>query len=229
MSPGFRGFDRPPKAASAWKRAIAIALVCTGLALLASSDALYSFVLRSVDLAESVIVAHPIWGISLFIILSALSAMLAFFSTAVITPVAVRTWGEPLSIVFLWAGWMIGGLCAYSVGRLLGRPVVRYITSPGALERFEQRISTRAPFGLVLLFQIALPSEVPGYVLGLVRYTFAKYLLVLAIAEIPFAVGTVYLGASFLERRTVLLIAIGITGALFCGWAFHALQKRLSA
>jgi uncharacterized membrane protein YdjX (TVP38/TMEM64 family) len=100
-------------------------------------------------------------------VFSALSAMIAFFSTAVITPIAVETWGAGASIALLWTGWMLGGVCAYGIGRSLGRPVVRALTSHDALDRFENRISSRAPFGLVLLFQLAMPSEVPGYVLGI--------------------------------------------------------------
>jgi uncharacterized membrane protein YdjX (TVP38/TMEM64 family) len=151
----------------------------------------------------------------------------AFFSTAIITPVAVRTWGELASFVLLWSGWLLGGICAYALARSLGRPIVRTLASEAALARFENRLSARTPFGLVLLFQMALPSEVPGYVLGLVRYPFVKFVCALSIAELPFAVGTVYLGASFLQRRTVLLISIGCAGALLSVLALHRLKRRL--
>jgi uncharacterized membrane protein YdjX (TVP38/TMEM64 family) len=212
-----------------WRHALTLGLLIAALAALASSDAAHQVFLRLVESAERVITAHPTLGASLFILFSALSAMIAFFSTALITPVAVRTWGEPLSIVFLWIGWMLGGMCAYAIGRTLGRPVVRALTSADALDRFESRISSRAPFGLVLLFQIAMPSEVPGYVLGVARYQFLKYTLILGMVELPFAVGTVYLGASFLERRTSMLLAIGALGIALTTWAIYTLQKRLSA
>jgi uncharacterized membrane protein YdjX (TVP38/TMEM64 family) len=215
--------------APAVKHALTLGLLIAALAALASSDTLHQIFLRLVAVAERMIAAHPNWGVSLFILFSALSAMIAFFSTAVITPVAVRTWGEPLSIVFLWVGWMLGGMCAYTVGRTLGRPVVRALTSTNALDKFENRISTHAPFSLVLLFQLAMPSEVPGYVLGLARYHFFKYLVILGMVELPFAIGTVYLGASFLERRTMMLLAIGAVGVAFTTWAIYTLQKRLSA
>ncbi len=153
--------------------------------------------------------------------------MIAFFSTALITPVAVEH-GAGLSIVLLWIGWMLGGVCAYGIGRSLGRPVVRALTSHDALDRFENRISSRAPFGLVLLFQLAMPSEVPGYVLGIARYQFLKYILILGMVELPFAVGTVYLGASFLQQRSSMLFTIGAAGIALTTWAIYTLQKRLS-
>lgn len=215
--------------ASAWKGALVLALVCAGLALAASSDTLHRTLLRLLSSTAAIMDAHPVWGVALFILLSAVSAMLAFFSTAVFVPIAIHAWGERVSILLLWTGWLLGGICSYAVGRFLGRPVVRSLTSGNALARFEHRISNHAPFSLVLLFQLALPSELPGYLLGVVRYRFVKYLLALAIGELPYAVGTVYLGVSFVERRSFALLGLGIAGALSIVWAFHTFQKRLSA
>lgn len=206
-----------------------LALVCAGLALAASSDALHRALLSLLHSAAAIIDAHPVAGASLFILLSAVSAMVAFFSTALFVPIAIHTWGEGVSILLLWTGWLLGGICSYAVGRFLGRPMVQWLTSGHALAQFEQRISNHAPFTLVLLFQLALPSELPGYLLGLVRYRFLKYLLALSIGELPYAVGTVYLGVSFVERRSFALMGIGIVGALFIVWAFRTFQKRLSA
>jgi uncharacterized membrane protein YdjX (TVP38/TMEM64 family) len=210
------------------KRVVGLGLLLLALGALASSDWFHQGVLRLVEPVERIIVEHPRLGATLFIVFSALSAMMAFFSTAVITPVAVETWGAGPSIALLWTGWMLGGLCAYGIGRTLGRPVVRTLTSADALDRFENRISNRAPFGLVLLFQLAMPSEVPGYVLGVARYALFKYLVILGMVELPFAIGTVHLGASFLAQRTALLLAIGAIGIAATTWAIYTLQKRMS-
>ena len=219
---------RAPRVTAAVKRVVGLGLLLAALGALASSDTLHQFVIRLIEPAERIITENPALGATLFIVFSALSAMVAFFSTAVITPVAVETWGEGPSIALLWIGWMLGGACAYGIGRSLGRPVVRALTSSDALDRFENRISSRAPFGLVLLFQLAMPSEVPGYVLGVARYRFVKYLLILALVELPFSIGTVHLGASFIEQRSWTLIAIGAAGIALTTWAIYTLQKRLS-
>ena len=219
---------RPARVTAAVKRIVGLGLLLLAVGALASSDSLHAFVLRVIEPAERIIVEHPVLGATLFIVFSALSAMVAFFSTAVITPVAVETWGAGTSIALLWIGWMLGGVCAYGIGRSLGRPVVRALTSPDALDRFENRISSRAPFGLVLLFQLAMPSEVPGYVLGVARYRFLKYVLILGMVELPFSIGTVQLGASFIEQRSWVLIAIGGAGIVLTTWAIYTLQKRLS-
>jgi uncharacterized membrane protein YdjX (TVP38/TMEM64 family) len=105
--------------------------------------------------------------------------------------------------------------------------VARSLGSVHAFEAYESRISRHASFGLVLLFQLAMPSEVPGYLLGLARYNFWKYLSALALAELPYAVATIYLGSSFLERRLYLLVAIGLAVAAFSGWALYTLHRRM--
>lgn len=229
MLPREQESAKPTPLGSVWKGALALALISAGLALAASSDALHRAFLDILGSAETLVAAYPGWGVSLFIILSALSAMLAFFSTAVFVPIAIHAWGERISILLLWTGWLLGGMGSYAVGRFLGRPVVRTLTSGKALARFEDRISSRAPFSLVLLFQLALPSELPGYLLGLVRYRFIKYILALGLGELPYAVGTVYLGVSFVERRTYALLGLGLVGALCLAWALRMFYKRMSA
>jgi uncharacterized membrane protein YdjX (TVP38/TMEM64 family) len=75
---------------------------------------------------------------------------------------------------------------------------------------------------------MALPSEVPGYLLGLVRYRFAKFVTALSLAELPFALATIYLGASFIERRALVFLAVGALVVVFSVWTFYRLQKRLA-
>jgi uncharacterized membrane protein YdjX (TVP38/TMEM64 family) len=211
----------------AWARALLLVLLLSGLALLTSSEAFQSALNGVLSAAGPVIAEHPFWGAVLFILLSALSAMVAFFSSALLLPVALHAWGKTVCVLLLWVGWMLGGVCAYGLARYWGRPLVRRLTSTDLLARYEQRISRHTPFGLVLLFQLAVPSEIPGYVLGLARYGLRRYLLVLALAELPYAVGTVYLGASFLEQRPLVLLALGLAGIVFGAWAFHTLRRRL--
>ncbi|WP_240360209.1 TVP38/TMEM64 family protein [Pyxidicoccus caerfyrddinensis] len=227
MSPPLRPPDTPRGLPAPWARALVLAALLAGLALLASSDAFQSLLRRILEASAPVISEHPFWGAVLFVLVSALSAMLAFFSSALLLPVALHAWGKTVCVLLLWVGWMLGGACAYGLAHSWGRPVIRRLTSSRGLARYEERISRRTPFGWVLLFQLAVPSEIPGYVLGLARYGLRRYLLVLALAELPYAVGTVYLGASFLEQRTVVLVGLGVFGILFGAWALHLLHERL--
>jgi uncharacterized membrane protein YdjX (TVP38/TMEM64 family) len=219
--------DQPAQHGVVWRRAAILALLCIALAAIAASDILHAALLELLAASKAVIVQHPVQGALLFVLLAAASAMFAFVSMAIIAPVAVFAWGEPLSMLLLWIGWILGGVAAYGVARFLGRAVVRWLTANAALHRLEKRVHRDAPFGLVLLFQLALPSEIPGYVLGLVRYRFPLYLLALALGELPYAIATVYLGSSFVQAQSIVVLAVGLALAALSVGAFYVLRKRM--
>jgi uncharacterized membrane protein YdjX (TVP38/TMEM64 family) len=210
------------------QRVVLLVLLCAVLALLASSDDLYSALVGVLDAAAKLIDERPVVGAVLFVVLSGLSAMLAFFSSSVLVPVALYAWGKVACMLLLWVGWMLGGAATYGIGRYLGRPVVEALLPAGTLERYERRIPERPPFGFLVLLQLAMPSEVPGYLLGLLRVPFRRYLAALVLAEAPYAVGTVFLGSSFLDRRLPLLIGLGAAGALLMAVSIRALHRRLA-
>jgi uncharacterized membrane protein YdjX (TVP38/TMEM64 family) len=216
----------PTDPAAVWRRALALALLCAVLAFAASSADLHAALMKLLQSAGDVLAQHPVRGALLFVLFSALSAMLAFVSAAVVVPLAVQVWGVPLSILLLWLGWILGGACAYGIARLLGRRVVAWLTMQAALEQLEQRLRKDASFGLLVLVQFALPSEIPGYLLGLVRHRFASYLLAVAVAELPYAVLTVLLGANFVERRSGLVLGAGMSMVAAGVGAFYLLHRR---
>jgi len=83
----------------------------------------------------------------------------------------------------------------------------------------------------VLLFCIAIPSEVPGYLFGGVRYPFLKFLGAFAIAEAIYAFGLVVAGENLLAAKPFPLLAtvgILIIIALGAGVVLRALKKRKS-
>ena len=186
-------------------------VVAVGIATMAKMKG-RALVADVLTVAGGLIADHPYWGVSLFVVLAAISAMLAFFSSAVMIPVAIHTWGGPATLAFLWLGWLLGGLASYAIGRVLGEDVVHYFVRSARLDVYRRRLSESATFPRVLLFHLAVPSELPGYVLGLLRYPFWRYVAVLAIAEVPFAIGAVYLGRSFVKGNVVAFMAAGGLG-----------------
>ncbi len=210
---------------------IALLLVLlVAAALVAGLPQVHGLAERAIDAAGRLVVVHPVWGGVVFVLLAALSAMLAFFSSAVVVPVALSAWGTMPTLLLLWLGWLFGGVCSYAIGRLLRRSVVERLAAPDRVAYYARFVSQRLPFPLLLLFQAALPSEIPGYVLGIVRYRFLTYVVALGLAELPYAVGAVVLGDSFLAGRYVPMLAVGVFGIVAVAWAgvhlHHALQTR---
>ncbi|MGI9238361.1 MAG: TVP38/TMEM64 family protein [Woeseiaceae bacterium] len=176
-------------------------------------------------LAESVITDRPVLGKLLFVLLALASAMLAFFSSAILAPIGIYAWGAGETFVLLWIGWLLGGMTSFLVGRYLGRSVVTMLLGESRLSNWETQIGRHAKFTHILLFQAAVPSEIPGYVLGILRYRFTFYLAALAITELPYALGTVFLGESFLKGESALFFAIGAGVVLLSVIAFQALRR----
>lgn len=200
--------------------AILLALV-VAVAVVAAVEPFHRAARSIIAVADPIIQRHAVAGAIVFMLLSALSAMVVFFSTAVITPLAVEAFGPLPALLLLWTGWILGGLSAYAIGRLLGRKVVGWFIDAKRLSEYERRASRLASFGHVLLFQLAVPSEIPGYVLGLAGCRFRTYAAAMALGELPFAIGAIYLGESFLQRNYILLLAIGIGGAALSWMVFR--------
>lgn len=200
------------------ERGLILITVLAVSGLVAWSDELHAQVLSLITLAEPVIARHPVSGAVLFAGLAAFSAMFLFFSSAVLVPIGVQAWGHAGCFFLLWSGWFLGGVVTYSVGRHLGRPVVDRMVSAETLARYEAHIPTSASFWTVVLFQLAVPSDVLGYLFGLVAFPMHLYLLALMLSELPYAIGTVFLGAAFMRGQAMFLLALAALALALALW-----------
>lgn len=208
------------------RRAAVVAAVVSLGALLALSEELHARIVEAFALVEPLFARHPVAGAALFVLMAALSAAMVFFSAVLLVPVGIQTWGEAGCFLLLWCGWVLGGLVTYAVGRGLGRPIVRRLLSAGAIARCEAAVPAGGSFLTATLVQLALPSDVSGYFFGLLGYQVRVYLGALAVAELPYALGAVYLGSAFIRRQPwlLLLAAVG-AGAVFL-WSRLRRRRR---
>lgn len=213
---------------STHKRAIVAATAVVLLLIIAASAGLHGAFENVVDWLKGHIARHPVLSGLAFVGLSAISVPFAGVSSLLIVPVGVRYWGEAMTVALLWTGWVLGGMLTYFIGRGVGAGVARWVVSRRKVKYYQERITDKASFPLVLLFQASLPSEIPGYVLGTVKYPFLSYLIALTVVELPFAAGAVFLGDSFLKRRYWLMIVVGTIAVAFMIWATTRLNRSLS-
>lgn len=192
------------------RRIVIVGMLIIVAGLVAASDTLHDRTDETIVWAERVISQAPVLGMALFVVLAMISAMVGFFSSAVFAPVAIYAWGKTITLALLWTGWLLGGVLSFCVGRFLGRSVAGAIIDEERIAGWERKLSARARFVHILLFQATVPSEIPGYVLGILHYRFSWYLTALAITELPYAIATVYLGESFLEGEGTMFILLGI-------------------
>lgn len=198
-------------------------LLAVGL-LLVVAQPVHAWLLSLLQMAEAPIRERSFWGMILFVLLVAVSAMVAFVSSAVFVPVAITVWGTKVCAALLWIGWFVGGVAAYGIGRFVGRPAVRMLVGEKSLGRYEGWVRSGKSLIPMLTFLLAIPSDLACYLFGLVRCRFTAFAAALAVAEVPYAVGAVYLATSFLERRILPLVLLGIGGLLLSAWALRRLQ-----
>jgi uncharacterized membrane protein YdjX (TVP38/TMEM64 family) len=200
------------------------------LAFLSYSATFRNFIEAANGWAEDIMNDHPVTGAVIFLLFSCASAMLAFTSSAVLVPAANLVWGKLFTFLLLWGGWVLGAIVAFGIGKR-ARPLLIYLGYKDTLDEYQQFVSKRMKFWAVLLFCVAVPSEVPGYLFGGVRYPFLKFLSAIAIAESIYAFGLVVAGESLVAARPFpLLVTVGImiVVAVSAGVLLRALKKRKS-
>jgi uncharacterized membrane protein YdjX (TVP38/TMEM64 family) len=206
------------------RRVLPIAVIVSLGLLLVLARPVHAWLLTAFDAAATLIGDRDTLGMVVFVLLAAISAMVAFLSSAVLVPVAIQAWGPTICFVLLWVGWFTGGLAGYAIGRYLGRPAVELLVPSETLKRYEGWIESGKSLLPMLMVQLAIPSDLASYLFGLVRCRFVVFAAALAVAEVPYALGAVYLGSSFLERRVLPLAVLGIAGVLISAWAVHRLH-----
>ena len=208
------------------RRLLIFGILIIAAGFVAASDTLHDGTQAVIIWAQSIILQAPLLGMLVFVLLAMLSAMVAFFSSALLAPVAIYAWGKAGCLALLWIGWCLGGILAFCIGRFLGRSAVSMIIGEETIASWQDLLSQRTRFIHILLFQAVVPSEIPGYLLGILHYRFLFYLIALGITEIPYAVATVYLGESFLRREITVFVLAGI-GLIILAVIVFQVHRRL--
>ena len=140
------------------RRLLIFGILVIAVGFVAASDTLHDGAQSVIVWAQSMILQAPLLGMLVFVLLAMLSAMVAFFSSAILAPVAIYAWGKAGCLALLWLGWCLGGVLAFCIGRYLGRSAVSMIIGEDALASWQNSLGQRTRFIHVLLFQAIVPS-----------------------------------------------------------------------
>ena len=209
---------------------IAVAAIPLLLIALPYSATFRNYAAQANEWAEGIMNAHPVMGAAVFFLFAALSAMLAFTSSVVLVPAANLVWGKLFTFLLLWGGWIAGAVVAFGIGKV-ARPLLVRLGYQEKLNKYQQFVSRRMKFWTTLLFCIAVPSEIPGYVLGGLHYPFLKFLGAIAIAECLYALGIVIAGQSLVAAKPlpfVVIIAVLIIVVISARFLLRTLKKSKS-
>lgn len=206
---------------------ITFLLIIAAALLFWSSISIQSIFYETVLSIEKYTAQNEILIVAIFIALAALSAMLSPFSSLPLVPVAIIIWGNFLTGVFLLIGWLTGEILAYAIGYYAGYPLVKQLSSFERVKYYQEKISRKAEFWLILLFRFSMPAEIPGYVLGIIRYNFGKYFLATFLAELPFAFISSYAGNALIENNPAIFMGLVVFAFSFMILMFYFFNKKL--
>jgi len=209
------------------RRVFVLVLVVAMVAAVSTSDLLHHAFVDVLTAAERVMRAYPRAGMAIFLLLAAFSAMLSFFSASALVPIGVFVWGPTTTALLLWAGGVSGGTAGYWMARTLGRRIVKRLVPEAPFRRYETFFRERARWQTILLFRVALQSELPSYVLGALKYPFARYLQMMILAELPYVLFATYLGEALIERNAAFFALALVLGVSLTVLAFRALQREM--
>jgi uncharacterized membrane protein YdjX (TVP38/TMEM64 family) len=168
-------------------------------------------------------------SILIFIGISALATMLSSFIRVLPIPIALILWGNTPTMLYLLAGWLIGDALSYAIGYFAGNPIVKKIVSFDKIDYYREKIPPNAQFRLILFFVTATPAEIPNYVLGVIRYAFAKYFIATIFSELIYAYLSVWTGQALVQQNFVaFVIALFLLLVLF-SYSFHLFNKYLKS
>ena len=176
------------------------------------------------DWAQGIMEAHPVAGALVFYALSALSALLAFVSSVMLVPAASEVWGKVITFALLWSGWLTGSLITYGIG-YFARPLLHRLVDRKDLAHYQKLASRRMKLWAAILLCLAVPSELPGYVFGALRYPLLKFMIAAGSAEAVYAIGVVIAGESLTEAKPAVLVATGVALALILVTAGYVLRR----
>jgi len=195
--------------------------------LIWSSVQFQSFFAKIVPVFESLTQKNELLSIFVFIGLGALSTMLSSFSSTPLVPIAVIVWGSNPTALYLLIGWLIGDILSYIIGYFAGHPILKKFVPLEKIDFYRKKIPPDAEFKLVFFFIMSMPSEVPNYTLGTLRYNFLKYFLTIALGEMIFAFVTAYAGQALVEKNYILFIGAIALLLLFFSYFFYLFNKYL--
>ncbi len=192
-----------------------------------SSLSLQDLFYDSLDFFKDYTEGNKILGMTVFFSLAAISAMLSPFSSVPLVPIAIISWGASFSLFLLLGGWLFGETITYFIGQYSGRPLLKFFIAQERIEYYKKIIPEKSQFLLVLLFRLAVPAEIPGYVLGAIRYDFWKYLFATFLAELPFAIITIYSGKAFIGGDKITFIGLITFLIIMISYTAYLFRKRV--
>jgi len=206
---------KPPD--SNWARYLVALLLLAALVipLILWKDQIRAVFMDPQRLTAAVRSAGP-WAPLVFIGLYIAQAVAAPIPGQALNFAAGYLFGLIPGILYSWLGLILGSTAALLLARYAGRPLVRRLVNPTALEKLDRLAENH---GLVFFFLVfllpGLPDDIACFAAGLTSLSLPALIAASAIARLPSIVASVWLGVHAQQMPWQgWLILTGLTVAL---------------
>jgi len=187
--------DREPPKSNRMRYLIALlVLAALVIPLILWKDQIRAVFMEPQRLIGAIRGAGP-WGPLVFIGLYIVQAVAAPIPGQALNFAAGYIFGVIPGILYSWLGLLLGTIAALLLARYAGRPLLRRLIDPAALEKMDRLAASRGLAFFFLVFLIpGLPDDIACFVAGLTSLPIPALIAASAIGRLPSVVASVWLG-----------------------------------
>jgi uncharacterized membrane protein YdjX (TVP38/TMEM64 family) len=172
---------------------------------------------------EAALADHAALGVAVFLLSSAVAVLLPALTNLPLVPLAVLAWGPWWTAALLLAGWMIGSMLSFALGRYARHAILRHFPSVERHADIERLIHPSHRMSSLVLLRMTFPVDVLSYALGLFspRTTLAENALATLIGAAPFAFLFALLPALTGQQQLIVFIGSTVVFVVYLRWVLQ--------
>jgi uncharacterized membrane protein YdjX (TVP38/TMEM64 family) len=166
--------------------------------------------------------AHALAGAAIFALSAIVAVLLPMLTNLPLVPVAVLAYGAPAAAALLLAGWLVGAMLAFAIGRHARETILRRFPSVMRHAQIERLIDPRQRLLSLTLLRMTFPVDLLSYALGLFspQTGWRDNLLSTALGAAPFALLFAWFPTLDVAQQALLF---GLCALAFAGWSIWVL------
>lgn len=131
---------------------------------------------------------------------------------------AGAAFGFPLGTLVIWLGLTGASLAGYAFGRWAARPLAKRLLGAGDVEKAHRLAERAGPVALILSRPVPVLAEVMSVAAGIAGMSFARFALVMALANLGVAMLFAAIGAAAIGQASGELLMLGAVGLPLLFW-----------
>ncbi|MBX3607358.1 MAG: VTT domain-containing protein [Piscinibacter sp.] len=163
---------------------------------------------------------HATLGMLLFFVTSVIAVLAPMLTNLPLVPFAALAWGSGWTAALLLAGWIVGAMLSFTLGRRARDTILRRFPSVRRYTDIDRLIDRRHRMLSLVLLRMTFPVDVLSYALGMFsqRTTVVDNALSTAIGAAPFALLFALVPLMPSRVQGAVLIVSALLFVLYAAW-----------